>query len=526
MGRRITLVIGITLLLSFLCFNSGFCDEKKAIDDNFDSIEALIDLLKEKGVISEEEAARFIQRSRKGALHEAGQKRVITIVPEEREEECLKKITKDVAVEIKKDVQEQVKMEIKDEISEEMKLKRRIPSTAEWTQRIRWGGDIRLRYQGEFYDGQNADLLKPDKPYELMNTREDRHRARIRVRLTMKAEVNDQLDVGVRVATGNENNPVSTNDTLGDYQTNDNVVLERAYLKWKPIPEISLWGGRIPNPWFCSDLVWDSDLNFEGVALNLDTHIAGPLSGFMTAGAFPLQEEEWSQKDKWLFGGQAGLQLSLLKDLKSRAPGVTAKIGVAYYDYENTVGERNDALSPNEKDWTAPQFQQKGNTVFDIDPSSGYKLALASEYDELNITGTFDLRFFDPVHVVFLADYVKNLGFDRDEVARRVGKDPEDIIEGTEGYQVGLTVGHPKVRKSGDWNTFLFYKHLEADAVLDAFTDSDFHLGGTNAEGWILGAHLGLGENWWLRTRWLTADEIEGPPLAIDVLQLDMNAAF
>ena len=73
---------------------------------------------------------------------------------------------------------------------------------------------------------------------------------------------------------------------------------------------------------------------------------------------------------------------------------------------------------------------------------------------------------------------------------------------------------------------FLFYKHLEADAVLDAFTESDFHLGGTNTKGWILGARLGLRKNWWLRTRWLTADEIEGPALAIDVLQVDINAAF
>jgi len=150
MGQRIILVAGITLLLSFLCFGSAFCDEKNVVDNNFDSIGALIDLLKEKGVISEEEAARFIQRSRKGALPEAGQKRVITIVPEEREKECLKKITKDVAREIKKDVQKQLKEEIRDEIAGE--TRRLVPG---WVNRIRWGGDIRLRYQGEFYDEKN-----------------------------------------------------------------------------------------------------------------------------------------------------------------------------------------------------------------------------------------------------------------------------------------------------------------------------------------------------------------------------------
>ena len=48
MGQRIILVAGITLLLSFFCFGSAFCDEKKAVNDNFDSAEALIDRLKEK----------------------------------------------------------------------------------------------------------------------------------------------------------------------------------------------------------------------------------------------------------------------------------------------------------------------------------------------------------------------------------------------------------------------------------------------------------------------------------------------
>lgn len=506
MGLRITLVIGIALLVSFFCFNSAFCDEKKAIDENFDSVEALINFLKEKGIVSEDEAAKFIQRSGKRTVPEAGKQGVITIVPEE----YIKKITKNVAREIKKD--------IKDEITRE--TRRLVP---DWVNRIRWGGDMRLRYQNEFYDKQNADLLKPDKPTELMNTKKDQRQLSYRVRLKINAKINDKLEFSARLSTGTEENPVSTNEMLGDYNTSDNIVFDRAYLKWKPIPEISLWGGRIPNPWFCSDLIWDSDLNFEGIALNFDTHIAGPLSGFMAAGAFPLQEK-WSQNNKWLYGGQAGLQLSLWKDVKSKVPGVTAKIGAAYYDYENTVGERNDALSPNEKDWTAPQFQQKGNTLFDIDPSSDYKLALASEYDELNITGTLDIGFFHPVHVVFLADYVKNLGFDQDEVADRTGN--PDVKKEIEGYQAGLTVGYPKVRKSGEWNAFLFRKYLEADAALDAFTESDFHMGGTNAKGWILGARLGLRENWWLRTRWLTADEIKGLPLAIDVLQVDINAAF
>jgi hypothetical protein len=203
---------------------------------------------------------------------------------------------------------------------------------------------------------------------------------------------------------------------------------------------------------------------------------------------------------------------------------LTYKIAAAYYDYKNVTGEANDPLRPGEKDFTAPQFQQKGNTLFDIDPSSALKLALASDYKLVNLTGNIEIAFWQPVYITFWGDYVKNIGFDRDEVARRTGN--PDVKEETEGYQVGMTVGHKRFQEFGDWELFLFYKRLEADAVLDAFTDSDFHGGGTNAKGWILGGSLGLAKNVWMRARWFSTDEISGPPFAVDMLQLDLNAKF
>jgi hypothetical protein len=70
------------------------------------------------------------------------------------------------------------------------------------------------------------------------------------------------------------------------------------------------------------------------------------------------------------------------------------------------------------------------------------------------------------------------------------------------------------------------YRSLEGDAVMDAFNDPDFHVGGTNAKGYTIGAKYGLGPGVWVRLRWMSADEIDGPPLSIDVLQLDLNAKF
>jgi hypothetical protein len=78
----------------------------------------------------------------------------------------------------------------------------------------------------------------------------------------------------------------------------------------------------------------------------------------------------------------------------------------------------------------------------------------------------------------------------------------------------------------GAWEGFFFYRYLEADAVVDAFTWSDFALGATNTKGWYAGGSLGLYKNVWIRGRWLTSNEIYGPPVAIDTLQLDLNVAF
>ena len=136
-------------------------------------------------------------------------------------------------------------------------------------------------------------------------------------------------------------------------------------------------------------------------------------------------------------------------------------------------------------------------------------------------------------------DYVRNVGFDAQEIATRTGLPASDtggIGKQVNGYQVKLAVGMPTTYRADDWQAFAAYKYLEADAVMDAYTDSDFYLGGTNAKGWILGTSYGIDKNTWLSARWFSADEISPrglgvgslaiPPTSIDVLMLDLNAKF
>ena len=97
---------------------------------------------------------------------------------------------------------------------------------------------------------------------------------------------------------------------------------------------------------------------------------------------------------------------------------------------------------------------------------------------------------------------------------------------GNQGYLIRGIVGVAEPKKFGDWNIELSYRYIESDATLDSFSDSDFHFDGTNAKGYAIGGSFGLSHNVFLTGRWLSANQISGPPLAIDVLQIDLVAEF
>lgn len=202
------------------------------------------------------------------------------------------------------------------------------------------------------------------------------------------------------------------------------------------------------------------------------------------------------------------------------------KLGLALYEFTNIAGAFNSPTIDPANRSSLPKFVQKGNTVFNIVTDGGNPLlGLAADFRELNITGVVDLAEFKPYNVSLTADYVKNIGYNAGEVSARTGglitQEPR-----TTGYQLSLTVGAGDRNRRGSWEAFGGYKYLQADAVVDGFTDSDFHLGGTDAKGWFIGGVYGIARGMQVRARWFTANAIDQAPLAIDVLQVDLSAEF
>ncbi len=131
-------------------------------------------------------------------------------------------------------------------------------------------------------------------------------------------------------------------------------------------------------------------------------------------------------------------------------------------------------------------------------------------------------------------------------IRNRSGIADLQLSKQTKGYQIKTTVGHDRVEKHGQWQGFLTFRRLERDAWLDAFTDTTWHLGGTNYKGWSLGGSIGLDRNFWLSGRWTSTRNLDdgvrflavpgdasslsgnlsSAPLRIEVFQLDLNARF
>ncbi|MDI1299007.1 putative porin [Methylotenera sp.] len=528
--------------------NSAQAGERESLEQLRSTTTNLVNLLVQEGVLSKDKAGALLKQAAQDA--EKAKEIDAAAAPASTSESVDAAIDKKmVRVQYVPDiVKKQMKEEIKDEVMTTLNYKagERL-GMPEWIDRLKWEGSLRLRAEADKYPEGNpiASKFNSLNGTKLNNTTEDRNRLRVRAQLGVKADINDWMTAGIRMTTGSLDDPISPNQTQEAASGKYTIGLDRAYMNAKIKPWLNVVGGRFANPWFSTDLMWDPDLAFDGIAASFTPAINDRLSGFVTLGAFPIDEIEKSDlnqaKSKWMYGSQAGINWKF-SDKSS------AKFGVALYDFQNVEGISNvangfTASTSGPFSATVPAFRTKGNSTFDINGgvSGTEQYGLSSKFRDINITGQIDLAQFDPVHIILTGDYIRNIGFDSQEIAQRTtGGDINSPLmpkKQVNAYQLKVAVGMLETYQKGQWNVFAAYKRLEADSVLDSFTDSDFYLGGTNAKGWLLGGSYGLDKNTWLTARWFSADEIsprssgvvgEAPlsPLSVDVLMLDLNTKF
>lgn len=115
-------------------------------------------------------------------------------------------------------------------------------------------GDIRLREEPWFNGPTDGSL--------------DRNRARVRARFNIFADLGDQFQAGLTLASGEVNDPTTTTQTLGVFWTRKALALDQAFVTYKPdwFKPLTLTAGKFQYPWYNTELTWDKDLNPEGAA--------------------------------------------------------------------------------------------------------------------------------------------------------------------------------------------------------------------------------------------------------------------
>lgn len=523
--------LAVMLASQLLAHGAAQAGERESLEQLRATTTNLIELLVQEGVLSKQKADALIQQARAGAQQATAQ---VSVQDDVKAEVGKALDEKTVRVQyIPQHVKQAMREEIEHDVMEKLNYKagERL-GVPEWIDRVSFHGDIRLRAQEDNFAEDNADfesLNAANQYMNLKNSTEDRRRARLRARLAADVHFNDWLTGGIQFVTGQLTSPVTPNQTEGIAQGKYVFGLDRAFLQAKPTKWATFTGGRFANPFMYTDMMWDPDLAFDGVAATFTPEISARLSSFTTIGAFPIEEVESSTfnkaKDKWLYSLQTGLKWTA--EDKS-----TVKMAVAYHDFKNVESTPNPVTGQGYYDATAPAWRQRGNSAFNINEynSNSELVGLASKFELVNLMAQIDLLRYDPVHVTLTGDYVRNIGFDQKEIQQRTGF---LFKKENEGYNLRLDVGHnsfmgPYTQNvmPHDWQVTLGYKRIEADAVMDGYTDSNFRLGGTNAKGWYVYGNYAIDKNAWVSGRYMSADSISGLPYSVDVLLLDLNARF
>ncbi|HEV7220193.1 MAG TPA: putative porin [Terriglobales bacterium] len=162
--------------------------------------------------------------------------------------------------------------------------------------RFRLSGDVRVR--GESYD---------------QNTLPDRNRARIRARIGLDGQLNEDFVGGIAVATGSLGDPTSTNETLTNVFDRKTIALDRAFVTFNPVAHrwISLTGGKFAYTWQRTSATFDPDLNPEGFNEKFSFDFGGALKNFTVQGIELLYNESTAAQDSYAVGGQISARFQL-----------------------------------------------------------------------------------------------------------------------------------------------------------------------------------------------------------------------
>jgi hypothetical protein len=345
---------------------------------------------------------------------------------------------------------------------------------------MKLNGDFRLRFEQQMTPGEGTAT-------------QDRHRGRYRLRLGLESKVNDRLKVGLRLAS-TEGEQTSTNQTFKNGFDGKEIDIDQAYAEYAaPFKnaDLKFVGGKMPNPFYCTDLMWDGDITPEGVAFKIEKPITQNNTFFANGATFFLYESSSSYDEPTIFGIQTGLLGKFMER--------DYKMGVTYYDFHNFTGTGLTVAT------IFPGKQVNTNTLSSSSYVYDYNIIdFNTEYTPLVIN-----LFGKSLPLKLYGNYLNNIA---------------PGVKYDKGWLIGFQLG--KAKEKGDWDFGYSYKVLGQDAMIGELVDSDFHGGGTNGRGHKISLNYMLLKNTSLGLTYFNTREETGTKNYKNLLEVDLNFKF
>lgn len=277
-------------------------------------------------------------------------------------------------------------------------------------------GDFRLRYEANFEN----DVM----PF--------RGREVIRGRLGVSYDFNDWVKLGARITTGNFDDPNSADVSLSGFVDDLPVSLDQIYAQFK-FGDILASGGKFPNPFKKTGLVWDGDVNPQGITVGYKSDSRSGL-GWSTNAIYFIIDENVVGADSYMVGGQASLFASFGEVWKFNA-------SAAFYDYT-----LKNVASAGAGDFRSNLRRPDGNYL--------------SDFNLVDFIGSITFEGMGSRWpLIVRGDYVHNMGA---------------ATNASTGYSVDALLGRAK--RPGDFRFGYAYSQAETDAVFAAFSHDNTNL--------------------------------------------------
>src|SRR3984893_105950 len=136
----------------------------------------------------------------------------------------------------------------------------------DWVKELKLSGDLRLRNQWD----QRDPMLLTNRRLGPQDPHIQRDRWRFRLRLNADFKLAGNFFGGVQLSTSDNRAADTKNATYTGGYDLYNIYISRAFLGWNPEPGVTFIGGKQANPFYTTDLVYDTDIEPSGLVERID----------------------------------------------------------------------------------------------------------------------------------------------------------------------------------------------------------------------------------------------------------------